>query len=387
MSLINKRIIKLFVACEMFCCIFILVQDRYASDYFGIQVGVDNRTIIFSFVTIIFFYWAYYYLWEGCSRLLSTRKTFRPVGNINLIMLFLSIFYFIFILQTGVGKVSVENNHNGLTIIEKILYSPLILFKFNFLIYVYAAGNKFKNKTYYLVIFLFTAAELIRGVSFSILLFVIIEHKRIAKLITKKNLIIAFPIILLCINAIYNIKYSVRLGDKYEYLNVYETSIMLIGRLSILSNILYIQEHYNNIKLLLSSHDYSMFDEFFEKLTPMPSLFGINDKVIEFGKIIFSYSNGNFNSATASSVLVMMYFLPSQIFTIVSILFVSSIFIIFITNRLFNNLEQNTVAFFFVFLTLYQGFLGIIANYVYALFVYFLFIVIGYVLPKRKLSD
>lgn len=387
MSLINKRIIKLFVACEMFCCIFILVQNIYTSDYFGLQVGVDNRTIIFLFVTIVFFYWAYYYLWEGCSRLLSTRKTFRPVGNINLIMLFLSIFYFVFILQTGIGKVSVENNSNNLTIIEKILYSPLILFKFNFLIYMYAAGNKFKNKMYYLVIFLFTATELIRGVSFSILLFVIIEHKIIAKLITKKNLIIAFPIILLCINAIYNIKYSVRLGYKYEYLNMYETSIMLIGRLSIISNMLYIQEHYNNIKLLLSSHDYSMFDEFFEKLTPMPSLFGINDKVIEFGKIIFSYSNGNFNSATASSVLVMMCFLPSQIFTIVSILFVSSIFIIFITNRLFNNLEQNTVAFFFVFLTLYQGFLGIIASYVYALFVYFLFIVIGYVLPKRKLSD
>ncbi|MGC6230636.1 oligosaccharide repeat unit polymerase [Hafnia paralvei] len=384
MNVVNKQIIKLFVLCEVFCFIYILIQGRYTSDYFGIEINSSYGIILIYFIVIVSLYWLYYYFWDFFSIALKSSNHFRSLGNVNVLMLLLSCIYFIFVFQTGVGRISSTDGPAELSAFEKIIYSPIIVFKFNFLIYIYAAGNKYKNKTYYIAILLFIASELFRGVSFTILLFSIIEYKKIKGLITKRNFILLIPFTIIFINLVYNLKYYVRLGDKYEYLSVYETFIMLVGRLSLLSNVIFVQDNYKSFEGFLSGYRYIVFDEFFEKLTPMPSLFGINDKVIEFGKLIFAYSNGSFNSATAVSVISIMYFFPNQIIDVISILMISVIFVIFITNRLYNHREQNTVAFFFVFLTLYQGFWGILANYVYALFMYFILIAISYLLPKRE---
>ncbi|WP_134691304.1 hypothetical protein [Enterobacter hormaechei] len=110
--------------------------------------------------------------------------------------------------------------------------------------------------------------------------------------------------------------------------------------------------------------------EFLEKLTPMPSMFGIHEKTIEFGKLVFLNSYGRPDSAIAVSILGMLAIVPTQTSAIILILVLSILFIKFTISMLDKTEEQDVVAFFFVLLTLYQGFWGILANYVYALFIY-----------------
>ncbi|ELV2845781.1 oligosaccharide repeat unit polymerase, partial [Enterobacter cloacae] len=226
------------------------------------------------------------------------------------------------------------------------------------------------NKLYYVTIVLFLICELYRGVSFSILLLAVIEIDKWRKYIRVRNLIVTIPFFLLFVNIVYNLKFMVRLGDGYEYLNVYQTLVMLMGRLSVISNILYNYENYTAISNFVSINNYNVANEFLEKLTPMPSVFGIHEKTIEFGKLIFWNSYGRPDSAIAVSILGMLAIVPAQAATIIVTLVLSILFIKFTISLLDKTEEQDIVAFFFVLLTLYQGFWGILANYVYALFVY-----------------
>ncbi|WP_340613767.1 oligosaccharide repeat unit polymerase [Xenorhabdus thailandensis] len=377
----NKNIIKLFIICELLCFFFVIIKHKYVSDYFGVDVTVSNNNIILFFIGIIFLYLSYYYSWIKTTLFFNSRKKFKSLSNLNSLFLILVILYFIFLIKTGVGKVTIASEpKNLLNGFEKIIFLPIILLKINFLIYLYAAGCRNKNKIYYLSLIIFVIAELYRGVSFPILLLGIIEYKKWKKYAKLRYIFVFFPILLLFINTVYNLKYMMRMGDEYTYIDILQTSLMLAGRLSVLSNILYNYEHIESLRNAINSYSYNPVSEFLEKLTPMPSLFGINDKIIEFGKIIFENSYGRLDSAIAISVMGMIFVIPDKLYIIMSILFFSYIFIHFIIGKLDCSNEQNIVAFFFVLLTLYQGFWGILANYLYSLFVYLLIVIINQML-------
>lgn len=364
--------LKLFVFSELMCALYILYYHEYVSDYLNVEANLDDLYVMAFFCLILFAYLFYYYSWSGLTFIFERQKKLAPIGNVNILFFIFVIIYLIFVMKTGVGKVNASDSAsaNDLSIFDKLLFLPVIALKVNYLIYIYAAGCRNKNKLYYVTIVLFLICELYRGVSFSILLLAVIEIDKWRKYIRVRNLIVTIPFFLLFVNIVYNLKFMVRLGDGYEYLNVYQTLVMLMGRLSVISNILYNYENYTAISNFVSINNYNVANEFLEKLTPMPSMFGIHEKTIEFGKLIFWNSYGRPDSAIAVSILGMLAIVPAQAATIIVTLVLSILFIKFTISLLDKAEEQDIVAFFFVLLTLYQGFWGILANYVYALFVY-----------------
>ncbi|MHA1081084.1 oligosaccharide repeat unit polymerase [Enterobacter ludwigii] len=369
---IKKNLLSMFVFSELMCALYIFYYHQYVSDYLNVEANIDSVDVIACFSLIFIAYIFYYYSWSGLTFVFEKRKKIAPLGNVNLLFFVFVVIYFIFIIKTGVGKVNAEDgtSSGNLSVFDKLFFFPVIALKLNYLIYIYAAGCRNKNKLYYVTIVLFLLCELYRGVSFSILLLAIIEFDKWKGLIKLRNLILTIPFFLLFVNVIYNLKFMARLNDAYEYLNVYQTLVMLMGRLSVISNILYNYENYSSISNFVNINNYSVVNEFLEKLTPMPSIFGIHEKTIEFGKLIFLNSYGRPDSAIAISILGMMAIVPTQVTTIITILTLSTIFIKFTISLLDKSEEQDIVAFFFVLLTLYQGFWGILANYVYALFIY-----------------
>lgn len=354
------------------CALYILYYHEYVSDYLNVEANLDDLYVMVFFCLILFAYLFYYYSWSGLTFIFERQKKLAPIGNVNILFFIFVVIYLIFVMKTGVGKVNASDSAsaNDLSIFDKLLFLPVIALKVNYLIYIYAAGCRNKNKLYYVTIVLFLICELYRGVSFSILLLAVIEIDKWRKYIRVRNLIVTIPFFLLFVNIVYNLKFMVRLGDGYEYLNVYQTLVMLMGRLSVISNILYNYENYTAISNFVSINNYNVANEFLEKLTPMPSVFGIHEKTIEFGKLIFWNSYGRPDSAIAVSILGMLAIVPAQAATIIVTLVLSILFIKFTISLLDKTEEQDIVAFFFVLLTLYQGFWGILANYVYALFVY-----------------
>ncbi|MGC6006742.1 oligosaccharide repeat unit polymerase [Enterobacter cloacae] len=369
---IKKSLLKLFVFSELMCALYILYYHEYVSDYLNVEANLDDLYVMVFFCLILFAYLFYYYSWSGLTFIFERQKKLAPIGNVNILFFIFVVIYLIFVMKTGVGKVNASDSAsaNDLSIFDKLLFLPVIALKVNYLIYIYAAGCRNKNKLYYVTIVLFLICELYRGVSFSILLLAVIEIDKWRKYIRVRNLIVTIPFFLLFVNIVYNLKFMVRLGDGYEYLNVYQTLVMLMGRLSVISNILYNYENYTAISNFVSINNYNVANEFLEKLTPMPSVFGIHEKTIEFGKLIFWNSYGRPDSAIAVSILGMLAIVPAQAATIIVTLVLSILFIKFTISLLDKTEEQDIVAFFFVLLTLYQGFWGILANYVYALFVY-----------------
>ncbi|MHA1064143.1 oligosaccharide repeat unit polymerase [Enterobacter ludwigii] len=369
---IKKSLLKLFVFSELMCALYIFYYHEYVSDYLNVEANLDDLYVMAFFCLILFAYLFYYYSWSGLTFIFERQKKLAPIGNVNILFFIFVVIYLIFVMKTGVGKVNASDSAsaNDLSIFDKLLFLPVIALKVNYLIYIYAAGCRNKNKLYYVTIVLFLICELYRGVSFSILLLAVIEIDKWRKYIRVRNLIVTIPFFLLFVNIVYNLKFMVRLGDGYEYLNVYQTLVMLMGRLSVISNILYNYENYTAISNFVSINNYNVANEFLEKLTPMPSVFGIHEKTIEFGKLIFWNSYGRPDSAIAVSILGMLAIVPAQAATIIVTLVLSILFIKFTISLLDKTEEQDIVAFFFVLLTLYQGFWGILANYVYALFVY-----------------
>lgn len=372
---IIKSLIKLFVISELMCSLYIIYYHEYVSDYLNVETRLDDIYVVMFFCIIFAAYIIYYYSWSGLNFVFRRRSKLSPLGNANFIFFIFVVIYLIFIIKTGVGKVNAEDSGGAgsLSLMDKIIFFPIIILKLNYLIYIYAAGCRNKNKLYYATVILFLACELYRGVSFSILLLAIIEYDRWKRYIKVRNLIVTIPLMIVFINIVYNLKFMSRLGESYEYLNIYQTLVMLMGRLSVISNVLYNYENYISISNFVNiTNIYSAANEFLEKLTPMPSIFGINEKTLEFGKLVFLNSYGRPDSAIAVSVLGMMAIVPVQTTTIITIIVLSVLFIKFAINLLDKTAEQDTVAFFFVLLTLYQGFWGILANYVYALFIYLL---------------
>ncbi|HCB2901385.1 TPA: hypothetical protein MYS89_003976 [Proteus mirabilis] len=155
--------------------------------------------------------------------------------------------------------------------------------------------------------------------------------------------------------------------------------------MSLTSNLSYLIEHIPSISYMIESNfNYSSINEFLEKLTPAPSIFGIHEKIIEFGKLIFYYNFNHLGSATASSVIGIIMILPEQIIAIVIILIISMVFINIITRLLYSSYQQNCVAFIIMFLTLYQGFWGLLANYIYALTFYLFMLLILKIFGKKN---
>lgn len=372
---VNKKITKMFVFCEFLCGLYILFYGEYVSDYLNVETNVKHIYIICFLIFIVFFHYLFLYSWCILSVLFFRKSKLTTSVNINSIFLLLVIIYFIFLLKTGSGKVYADGGSIGeLSSFDKLLFFPIIILKLNFLIYIYAAGCKKKDNIYYLVLFIFLICELYRGVSFSILLIALIEIEKIKRCFRIKYLLISLPLFVLFVNIVYNIKFMVRLGEHYDYLDIFQTLIMLLGRLSIISNVLYNYEHYYSVSNFVEGFGYSAINEFLEKLTPMPSLFGITEKTTEIGKLIFYHSYGRWDSAIAISVLGILSIVPGQLLEICAILIISFVFIQLTINMLDNTEQQNTVAFFFIILTLYQGFWGLLANYVYALFIYLIII-------------
>lgn len=359
-----------FITCESMCMLYIMFFGELTSDYLGVENSLSMQAVMLLYTMLIVLYLLYYKMWNTVESFALYKKKINDNVDLNYLFLFLTILYMYYVLSTGDGAVGKEEIVD-LTFVQKIIFLPIILTKFNFLFFLYAASEGNKNKLFYLNIFLFVLSELVRGVSFTVLVFIMLEYKRIMEWLKIKNIILFFPGVIVFVNVVYNVKYYVRLGDGYSYIDLYTTIIMLVGRLSILSNLTYLVSHYNDLMSYVGNMEYKgILIEFLEKLTPMPSVFGINEKVVELGKIIFSFSIGSLNSATAISVLGDAILLPNQLLEII-IIIIFAFFIIFsIVPRFVNSFNQSLVAYFFVLLTLYQGFWGLLANYLYALIIY-----------------
>ncbi|MEQ5161776.1 oligosaccharide repeat unit polymerase [Proteus terrae] len=378
------KIIFLFIIFELISLLYIISTGEYNSDY--LHQNVKNPLYIVAIINsvIIFLYLFYYFIWESigflCKRL-KLKNLNTP--NLNILFFILSILYLFFYLRTGIGKAGSENPE--LSIFDKIIFIPIIISKFNFLIFIYAAANKHKSKLYYstLVIFIFT--EILRGISFPILIIGMLESKLIFDKLKKINPIIVILLFILFINIIYNLKYYARLDYSYQYIDIFTTLSMFVGRLSLTSNLNYLIEHISPISYMIESNfNYSSINEFLEKLTPAPSIFGIHEKVIEFGKLIFYFNFNHLGSATASSVLGITLIIPEQLLTISVILTISMIYCNLITRIISSSYQQNCVAFIIMFLTLYQGFWGLLANYLYAITFYLFMLIVLNLLGKKN---
>lgn len=381
---LRTKILSLFLLCETCCFIYILYNKELVSDYLGKSIGLSELTITYVFIILLSFYFLFHFLWGITERIFPPRRTIGSAGNLNVFIFILILLYFLLNLKTGVGKVGQEENV-ALTGFDKLLFIAPIFFKLNFLIYIYAAGNKHKSSLYYFNLLFFSFTELTRGVSFTILLLLIIEFNKIRKLISLKYFIFSIVLGILLVNVIYNVKFYIRMGSRFEYIDIYTSLIMLMGRLSVLSNLLFIHDNISDIRAYFYNTEYQgVAREFLESLTPAPSLFGIYEKVLEFGKILFSYSNVTFTSATAASLLGIMYVYPDSIFKVSIIIFFSWVYIHIITGYLEFSRMQRVVAYFFVLLALYQGFLAILSNYVYALTIYFIISAARNLLISRK---
>lgn len=381
---LKNKILSLFLLCETFCFIYIIYNKELVSDYLRQTITLSEFTIGCVFFLLLLFYFLFHVLWMISEKIIKSRKKVGSVGDLNLFVLVLIFLYFILNLKTGIGKVGQEDNVT-LTGLDKLLFIAPIFFKINFLIYIYAAGNRNKNRLYYFNLFFFVFAELTRGVSFTILLLLIIEYNKIRRFISFRYFLFSLLFGILLINVIYNVKFYVRMGAKYEYIDIYTSLIMLMGRLSILSNLLFIYDNLSDIRLYFYGSGYQgIVHEFLESLTPVPSLFGISEKVLEFGKILFSYSNVTFTSATAASLLGIIYIYPNSIFNAITIICLSWIYIDIITGYLEFSRMQRVVAYFFVLLALYQGFMAILSNYIYALTIYFLIACVRNLLLSKK---
>lgn len=381
---LKKKTLYIFLLCESLCFIYILLYGEYVSDYLNIKTTLSETIIVTTFLFLMALYLTYHLVWSASEKIFYSGRVIGTAGNLNGVMFVLIILYFILVFKTGVGKVG-ASDAVSLTFTEKLIFLPPILFKANFLIYIYAAGNRFRSKLYYCNLFVFLAAEISRGVSFSILLLLLIEYDNIKKYISFKYILISILMSVVLVNLIYNVKFYIRMGGGYNYIGVYESLIMLFGRLSIISNFLYIQEHIDSLRIFMNASGYTgLANEFLESLTPMPSLFGINDKVVEFGKFLFSYSNVTLNSATAASLIGILYILPKEIGPAIIIFTCSGIFVQYLLNKINANNHQQLVAYFFFLLTLYQGFMAILSNYIYALIVYVIFISLRNILLKAN---
>lgn len=378
------KIILVFIIFELISLTYIVITGEYNGDYLNRNINNPIYIIIIINISIIFLYLLYYFFWELLNNLCSRIriKSFNT-PNLNILFFILSILYLFFYIRTGVGKAGSENIE--LTLVDKILFLPIIIGKFNFLIFIYSAANKYKTKLYYLTLIIFLVTEILRGISFPLLIIGILESKTIFNKLRKINPLITIGLLILFINLIYNLKYYIRLDDSYQYLNILTTLSMFVGRLSLTSNLSYLIEHIPSISYMIESNfNYSSINEFLEKLTPAPSIFGIHEKIIEFGKLIFYYNFNHLGSATASSVIGIIMILPEQIIAIAIILIISIIFINIITRLLYSSYQQNCVAFIIMFLTLYQGFWGLLANYIYALTFYLFMLLILKIFGKKN---
>jgi len=365
-----------FIISESMCALYIILFNELTSDYLGVENILSIQAVILTYIALLALYFIYYKLWGTVEGYANYKVKIKDNIDLNIMFLCLTLLYLYYVLSTGAGVVGNEETAE-LTFSQKIIFLPIILLKFNFLFFLYAASKGNKNRLFYFNIALFIISEMIRGVSFTVLLFILLEYKKVINYLKVKYILIFFPFFLAFVNVVYNIKYYVRLGDGYSYIDIYTTIIMLIGRLSILSNLSYLLSHYNDMVNYIGSISYQgVLTEFLEKLTPMPSIFGINQKVLELGKIIFSFSIGSFNSATAISVLGIAILLPYQLLSIILIMIFAFIIIFTIVPRFTSPSNQSLVAYFFVLLTLYQGFWGLLANYLYALIVYSIFLIL-----------
>ncbi|MGG2079126.1 oligosaccharide repeat unit polymerase [Lelliottia nimipressuralis] len=381
---LRTKILTLFLSCESLCFIYIAYNNELVSDYIGKPLGSGILTLSSVFFVLVFFYMLFHFIWNASERIFIPKRTIGSVGNLNVFILILITLYFLLNLKTGVGKVGGEDIVK-LTGIDKLLFIAPIFFKLNFLIYIYAAGNRNKTKLYYFNLLFFSFVELTRGVSFTILLLVIIEFYKFRKLMTLRYFLLSMVLGIALVNIIYNLKFYIRMGPKYEYIDIYTSLIMLMGRLSILSNFIFIFDNISDIRSYFHTVGYQGVDkEFLESLTPIPSLFGINEKVMEFGKILFSYSNVTFTSATAASLLGIMYVYPDSILSVLIIISTSWIYIHIVTSYLEFIRMQRVVGYFFILLSLYQGFFAILGNYLYALTIYFVIAACRNLLLSRK---
>ena len=380
------KIILVFIIFELISLIYIAFTGEYNGDYINRYTENPFYIIIIINASIIFLYLIYYFLWGFIENLCNRLKLKNfSTPNLNILFFILSILYLFFYIRTGVGKAGGENTE--LSLLDKLIFIPIIISKFNFLIFIYAAANKHKSKLYYLTLLIFLSTEIFRGISFPLLIIGILESNLIFNKLKKINPIIIGILLILFINLIYNLKYYMRLEDSYQYINMLTTLSMFVGRLSLTSNLSYLIEHIPSISYMIeSSFNYCSINEFLEKLTPAPSIFGIHEKVIEFGKLIFYYNFNHLGSATASSVIGIIMILPEQTVVIFIILLTSIIYINIITKLLYSSYQQNCVAFLIMFLTLYQGFWGLLANYLYAITFYLVMVIMLNILGKKNVQ-
>jgi len=384
-----KLIVVWFFIIESVALVYLLYSNKYMSDYFG----VDWKSTVYGDLLLYIAIVAYYIILTKIlySFQLISVPNFDAKNVVNfkfeLFLLFLACLYFYQCIFTNVGSLSILES-------EDIIYTPLqklviyinAVFRFNFIVYIYAClkDDKDKGKMYWFIIAVFLISESLRGVSFPFFLIFIIEMDRVRRMGMGLNILL-LPCALIFVNTIYNLKFEVRYQTEIGY-SIFETTVMLIGRLSTLSNASFfinnIDEVYNYANGL--SQQVSIYDDYFSRLTPFPSLFGIKGDFLNYGNVVFSFLHGHFKSSNALlyPLQITIYKIEDLIISLI-VVSISTVLILFISKSLDSTRKLFTFSVVYMVFFFTQSFYGLLSSYLYALLIFLFFSV----LLKQKRCD
>lgn len=356
--------------------LYVYSANKLLGDYVSAKLYLNVDDYVVTYLYTIFFYlfsfglFVFFDFLTSCNSCGIKNNKFPSANKLMLLLLIMNLY---FIKETDVGIMHHSNEITVGGVLGLIGYICAIL-RVNFIFYIYAAIEKNKNHIYWLNVILFLGTELMRGVTFPILLVIAANFSFFIKRISKIWFLIISILSVKVINVIYNIKYEVRLGSDVEPLSLYDSTMMLFGRFSTYSNSLFYNVKLNPISDFFGKNEnlVSVYSEFFQRLSPFPSLFLVDQNKIEYGKLIFSYFTGYMDSSNAMIYPTHLYMLSfsDAIFSV--ILMSIYLFVCLLScNHIFNsNMELKVVIFLIFIFFVTQSFYGLMASFIYAMVIY-----------------
>ncbi|MFM4728064.1 oligosaccharide repeat unit polymerase [Aeromonas caviae] len=382
------QVITVLIVIETIAFIYIQLNGLYLSDFFDVKVESPfYGEVLLYLMTIIFYF--------SLSTVLTLPFKVRlPILRVNLItsksieilFIILGVLYLYQVMFTEVGRISVsESSTQAYSPLQKLVIYINAILRYNFVIYIYACLKKDEEKKYlyWSMVLLFLVTETLRGVSFPIFLFLVIEMERVKKL-GMRTYIILSPIALWGLNFIYNLKFEIRYLTPMDY-SYFDTTAMAIGRLSTLSNSSFFLNNIESINILSSqlSQETSIYSDFFSRLTPFPSLFLVKENFLNYGNVFFSFLQNHYNSSSAMLYPLQLYIYDTKDLIVSILVIVVAVPSILLLSKLIDKsgrLYMFSIIYIMFFFT--QSFYGLLASYLYALIIFILLNLVFNMLKK-----
>lgn len=240
----SKSLNTKFIYCYSFISLFPLlvnyiwiIRDKnYKSEFPFVGVQLDNITITFCLISLLFFFFVCLCLILGLQKkrwsFLSRCSFFLNQEKVEKWLFFFSIIKIIFVLLTGIGKAGTVKSSSLSTVIN--------LFNFDFLFYYYyLLYRENVTRNFILISILFCLYQLLCGWTGFVLSFVIIELyvRSFKKGFFKYLLIMPFIFFFggLFYQFLYPFKNFIRLGF-FEAINYFESLEKLFERMTFFSH-------------------------------------------------------------------------------------------------------------------------------------------------------